>query len=182
MATKISLSEKDLKELVGKQCEMEFARLSNDTFNKVTEKYEAMIKEQTTSEIDKVNDAIKQQCPVHGAIVFVLDRTEITVPFGEHSKIDICGFNKDLSEDKTLHLDYDMINDKTLLDVISFIAPYHVVKFTVNTGRDVYLYDKEAFDKDGKIVKEDKVYNTKYVSLIEPSKVTSAYFVNATLD
>jgi hypothetical protein len=94
MSNKIVLSEKQLEERVGKQCELEFKRLTENLFKNISDKYEDMVKEQTRSEIDKVNNSIKEQCPEHGALVFVIDKNEIHVPFYPTSEVKISANDK----------------------------------------------------------------------------------------
>ena len=177
---KITMSETELTKRIGTQCENEFKRLSNDLFNQITTKYEDMIKEQTKSEIDKVNDAIKAQCPTTGALVFNLDRVETTVPFSEHSVVKIIGY-VDGQEDKSLVLNKDYLTEANLSEIVSFILTYKFVKVLVETGKDVEFYDKDAFEKEDKVVKVNKVYSTKFTTLLNTSKISSIYLVNADL-
>lgn len=185
MATKVVMSEKEFKEKVGKQCEEEFARLSNGLFNQITTKYEDMIKEQTKSEIDKVNDSIKAQCPTNGALVLMLDRNEITVPFTDTSKVYITGFNeaslKGEEDYKTLELTKEHLIEDNLLDIMGFIKSHYLVKIRVITGRDVELYNKELFESEGKVEKENHTYETDYCTVVNPLLVSSLYLVNAEL-
>lgn len=176
------ISEKNLKEEVGKQCELEFQKLSNDLLKKVTDKYEEMVKENLKSEIDKVNESITSQCPTKGAIVLVLDKNEITVPFTELSKVKITAIKDDLTEDKSFELEYKDLTNDHLIDIISFTLGTRLVRFDVTTGREVELYDKDAFEKEGKVVQYTKVYETKYSTLLNTASITSIYLVNAKLD
>ena len=127
MANKICLSEKELTERVGKQCELEFKRLTDNLFNKISDKYEEMIKEQTKNEIDKVNESITSQCPSHGALVIVLDKNEIHVPFYPLSKVYITGYShKD--QEKTLELDWEYLTEDKIKDITDFMSSYDLIK------------------------------------------------------
>ena len=176
------ISEKKLKEEVGKQCEVEFQRLSNNLLKQVTDKYETMVQENLTSEIDKVNESILSQCPTKGAIVLVLDKNEVTVPFTDLSRVKITGIKEDLSEDKSFELGYEDLSNAHLMDIISFTLGTPFVRFDVTTGREVELYDKDAFEKENKVVKYAKKYETKYSTLLNTRSITSIYLVNASLN
>lgn len=181
MANKICLSEKELTERVGKQCELEFKRLTDNLFNKISDKYEEMVKEQTKSEIDKVNESITSQCPSHGALVIVLDKNEIHVPFYPLSKVSITGYShKD--QEKTLELDWEYLTEDKVKDITEFMATYDLVKLKTVTARDVEIYDKEAFEKDGQIVKNTKHYFNNFVAYCSVNDIRGIYLINAQLD
>ncbi len=175
MATKICLSEKELTERIGKQCENEFKRLTETLFKNVSEKYEDMVKEQTKSEIDRVNASIKEQCPEHGALVFIIDKNEIHVPFYTTSKV------KFTSEDKSLELTFDDFKDNAVEKVIEFISDKDLVKVNTITAREVEFYDKEAFENEGKVIKDVKHYYNNYTAYVNPTDIRGIYLVNTEL-
>lgn len=180
MATKICLSEKELTERIGKQCENEFKRLTETLFKNVSEKYEDMVKEQTKSEIDRVNASIKEQCPEHGALVFIIDKNEVHVPFYPTSKVFISGYsNKD--QEKTLELDWEHLTEDRITDIIGFISTYDFVKVNTITARDVEFYDKEAFENEGKVIKDVKHYYNNYTAYVNPTDIKGIYLVNTEL-
>lgn len=182
MGNKLYMTEKELNERVGKQCEMEFARLSEGLFKTIGDKYEAMIKEQTMSEIDKVNNMIKEQCPEHGVLVLSMDKNEIQVPFSPFAKVEITGYDKGK---ETLVLSWnelDGINEELLLDTFRFIKAYESVRIKSVSTRDVDMYDKEAFENEGKVVKNTKHYYNNYTSYVKSDDVKGIYLINTKLD
>ena len=182
MGNKLYMTEKELNERVGKQCEMEFARLSEGLFKTIGDKYEAMIKEQTMSEIDKVNNMIKEQCPEHGVLVLSMDKNEIQVPFSPFAKVEITGYDKGK---ETLVLSWnelDGINEELLLDIFRFIKAYDSVRIKSVSTRDVDMYDKEAFENEGKVVKNTKHYYNNYTSYVKSDDVKGIYLINTKLD
>ena len=183
MGNKLYMTEKELNERVGKQCEMEFARLSEGLFKTIGDKYEAMIKEQTMSEIDKVNNMIKEQCPEHGVLVLSMDKNEIQVPFSPFAKVEVTGYIDD--SNKTILLEWNELNDineRTLLDVFGFIKAHKSVRIKSVSTRDVDMYDKEAFENEGKVVKNTKHYYNNYTSYVKSDDVKGIYLINTKLD
>lgn len=175
MATKICLSEKELTERIGKQCELEFKRLTENLFKNISDKYEDMVKEQTRSEIDKVNNSIKEQCPEHGALVFVIDKNEIHVPFYPTSEVKIS------AGDELIELKFEDFKQDGVERVIDFIADKDLVKVNTITAREVEFYDKEAFENEGKVVKDIKHYYNNYTAYVSPADIRGIYLVNTEL-
>lgn len=183
MANKICLSEKEFTEKVGKQCENEFKKLTENLFKNISDKYEAMVKEQTMSEIDRVNNSIKEQCPEHGALVMIIDKNEVHVPFYPLSKVSITGFVRGTKDvDKTLELGWEQLNEDNVQTVIDFIGTYDLVKIKTVTARDVEFYDKEAFETEGKVVKNTRHYYNNYNAYVPVSAIQGIYLVNTKLD
>ena len=172
---KLVLSEKQLEERVGKQCELEFKRLTENLFKNISDKYEDMVKEQTRSEIDKVNNSIKEQCPEHGALVFVIDKNEIHVPFYPTSEVKIT------ADDKSIELKFEDFKQDGIERVIDFINDKDLIKVNTITAREVEFYDKEAFENEGKVVKDIKHYYNNYVAYVDPADIKGIYLVNTEL-
>ena len=172
---KIVLSEKQLEERVGKQCELEFKRLTENLFKNISDKYEDMVKEQTRSEIDKVNNSIKEQCPEHGALVLVIDKNEIHVPFYNTSEVTVS------AEDKSITLKMEDFREDGLEKVIKFMEDKDLVKVNVITAREVEFYDKDAFENEGKVIKDIKHYYNNYNAYVNPDDIRGIYLVNTEL-
>ena len=138
------------EEKLEKTSERVYARLTNSMLKQMADKYEELLKEKTSWEMDKKNEETEKDYPEYGAICINLDGCELSFPFNSGAKIEVVD-----GDDVYVTEVADTIDIKKIIGEI-LNAKNDIVGIRTFTTKEIEFYNK---DKIYNYLKNNRNYN-----------------------